>query len=143
LSSTTNDTAGRARRTLSIDPAKLRPHPYATELPPLTDEERAALKADIKANGLLYPPVVDEDNQVLDGVHRAELAVELGLPKINATRLDGLTDDQKREYAYGLNLRRRHLDKEARKALAQAGRRWPEPPPDREDHRLRQEHDPA
>ena len=39
--------------------------------PPLSDEEYAALKADIAAQGVLVPVVIDEDTgEVIEGHHR-------------------------------------------------------------------------
>jgi ParB-like chromosome segregation protein Spo0J len=55
------------------------PHPYALLLPALTDEEYAALKADIREHGILCPLIVDEADRILDGVHRARIAAELGI----------------------------------------------------------------
>ncbi|HSJ73819.1 MAG TPA: tyrosine-type recombinase/integrase [Miltoncostaeaceae bacterium] len=49
-------------------------------LPALTDDEYAALKADIREHGILYPLIVDEDGRILDGVHRARIAAELHPP---------------------------------------------------------------
>ena len=44
--------------------------PYADLLPPLKTSEREALAADIKANGVLHPVVIDENGNILDGHHR-------------------------------------------------------------------------
>jgi hypothetical protein len=43
-------------------------------LPGLTDDQYRALKADIAANGIIYPVVVDEGGRILDGVHRWRIA---------------------------------------------------------------------
>jgi hypothetical protein len=94
----------------------LEPHPYALLLPPLTDDEYDALKADIAEHGILYPVIVDEDDRVLDGVHRVRIAAELGIePPVN--RHTGLDDERKLHLAVGLNMRRRHLDADRRRAL--------------------------
>ncbi len=95
---------------------ELTPHPHALLLPALTDEEYAALKADIEQHGILYPIIVDENNQVLDGVHRLRIASELSieLPQVQHT---GLSEDRKLHLAVGLNLRRRHLDADRRREL--------------------------
>ena len=100
-----------------VAPGDLTPHPYALELPPLSDDERTALKEDIAAHGILYAPIVDEDNQVLDGVHRVTIATELGIDRIAVNRVFGASDERKCEIAYGTNLRRRHLSREARDAV--------------------------
>ena len=44
--------------------------PYKDLLPPLSTEEREALKADIKAHGVKVPIEIDEDGNILDGHHR-------------------------------------------------------------------------
>jgi hypothetical protein len=92
------------------------PHPYALMLPVLTDAEYRALKADIKANGILYPVILDEDDRILDGVHRCRIARELKIePPV--IRHEGLTDERKLHLAVGLNMRRRHLDADRRREL--------------------------
>ena len=48
-------------------------------MPPLADDDFAALKADIQANGVLIPVEVDEDGNVLDGHHRVRACNELGI----------------------------------------------------------------
>jgi hypothetical protein len=91
-------------------------HPYALLLPPLTGDEYAALKSDIAAHGVLYPVILDEDGRVLDGVHREKIAAELGIELPTATHT-GLSDERKLHLAVGLNMRRRHLDADRRRAL--------------------------
>jgi hypothetical protein len=91
-------------------------HPYALMLPPLTDEEYAALKADITEHGILYPLILDEDGLILDGVHRAKIATELGIEPPVSTHT-GLDDERKLHLAVGLNMRRRHLDSDRRRDL--------------------------
>jgi ParB-like chromosome segregation protein Spo0J len=98
----------------------MEPHPYALLLPPLSAEEYEALKTDIAENGIIYPVVVDEAGLILDGVHRARAAGELGIDVPLSHVGQGkpaLTDQRKLEIAMGLNMRRRHLDADARRAL--------------------------
>ena len=92
------------------------PHPYALMLPPLTEDEYRALKADIEEHGIVYPIVIDEEDKVLDGVHRLRIATELGID-LPVARQEGLSDDHKLHLAMGLNMRRRHLYIERRRAL--------------------------
>ena len=100
-----------------IKPVSVRqPHPYALLVPPLSEEEYDGLKADIKENGLMYPVMVDEDDLVLDGVHRTRICDELGIP-CDAIVVTGKTDEEKRTIALGLNLKRRHLDVDKRRAF--------------------------
>jgi transcriptional regulator with XRE-family HTH domain len=96
--------------------ARLDPHPYALMLPPLTDEEYAALKDDIAEHGILYPVIADEDELVLDGVHRVKIADELGIePPVS--QMGQLSEERKMHLAVGLNMRRRHLDVDRRREL--------------------------
>jgi hypothetical protein len=85
-------------------------------LPPLTEDEYAALKADIAENGVMVPVEIDEDGNLLDGHHRAAIAAELGIDYPTVLRA-GLTEDQKHAHALRLNLQRRHLSAEQKREL--------------------------
>jgi hypothetical protein len=87
-------------------PPKYPVHPIAACLPRLTPAAYAALKADIQARGQLVPAVLYED-QILDGRHRVEICLELGItPKfVDATGDPFLL-------VQSLNLHRRHLSAE-------------------------------
>lgn len=86
--------------------------PYADLLPPLKTSEREALAADIKANGVLHPVVIDEDGNILDGHHR--YAIDRNAP----TRVvEGLSDEEKQAYTIRANLARRNLSLEQTKAV--------------------------
>ncbi len=89
------------------------PHPYAMKLKPLSSEKYEALKEDIKDKGIIYPIIVDEDNLILDGVHRYRICRELGIDPPIQVRA-GLTDDEKLELAVGLNWQRRPNDTDSR-----------------------------
>src|SRR5260370_23501854 len=78
-------------------------------LAPLRPEELAALEADICKRGILLPVEVDEDGQILDGHHRAAIAVRLEIDCPTLVRRFA-TDQEKREHAIKMNLARRHLD---------------------------------
>lgn len=82
-------------------------------LPPLTSEEREALRESIATFGVLQPVIRDESGAILDGHHRAEIADELGV-ECPSTILSGLSEEQKVEQALVLNLGRRHLDDAAK-----------------------------
>lgn len=84
-------------------------------LPALSDAEYDALRADIAANGMRHPIIVDEKDKILDGHHRARIAAELGF-KPERTTMAGLTETEKRDVAFTLNTARRHLDAPARRA---------------------------
>ncbi len=48
-------------------------------LPPLSADEREALRESIATFGVLQAVITDETGNVLDGHHRAEIAAELGI----------------------------------------------------------------
>ena len=101
---------------------KLTVHPYALKFPPLSEKERATLKADIAQNGQLYPIVINRQDQVLEGRHRYEICRELGLePKtIQLAHVlgDNFNDVSEIEFIFSSNFHRRHLTDEQRVALA-------------------------
>lgn len=84
---------------------------------PLTDEEYAALKADIEQNGIKEYVHVDENGAVLVGHHRAMAAAELGIeyPRHVVT---GLSEQQKHEYAVRLESLGRSKDMETKQWTA-------------------------
>lgn len=77
-------------------------------LDPLRPEERAALKADIAAKGVLVPVEMDTEGNVLDGHQRVEIARELGIdyPKISR---QFASEVEKQEHALKMNLLRRQM----------------------------------
>lgn len=68
---------------------------------PLTDEEYAALKADIEENGIKEYVHVDEAGEILVGHHRARAAAELGIEYPRHVVM-GLSEREKHEYAVRL-----------------------------------------
>lgn len=91
--------------------------PYADLLPPLKTSERDALAADIKANGVLHPVVIDEDDNILDGHHR--YALDRNAPTVT---VEGLSDDEKRAYTIRANMARRNLSPEQTKDVSKKQR---------------------
>lgn len=85
-------------------------------MPPLSDEEYAALRADIQVHGIQSPIVVDEDGQVIDGHHRQKIAAELGIDCPTEV-VTGLSDSEKRSQSFSRNLVRRHLNREQRRQV--------------------------
>ena len=85
-------------------------------MPPLSPDEYQELHDDIDHRGVVEPIHVDESGVVIDGHHRKRIADELGIecPKIVH---DDLSDAGKRSLAFTLNLKRRHLNREQRRAL--------------------------
>ena len=96
-------------------------HPIADLFPMMTDEELANLAADIKANGLIHPIVVDKDGLVIDGRNRARACEIAGIEP--ATVL--FKGDDPRAYIIASNIARRHMSK-GQQAMAVA-MVYPEP----------------
>lgn len=106
-----------------IDAPKLEltAHPCALKFPPLSPEARELLKADIKANGLMHPIVVNQSGQILDGWHRYQITGELGIePK--TVQLSDLSADKvsEIEFIFASNFHRRQLSDDQRVAVATA-----------------------
>lgn len=77
-------------------------------LPPLSEEERARLRASIMQDGVIIPVLHDARGNVIDGHHRIELATELGVDYPTQTLdVDEETADRLR---IALNWARRQLD---------------------------------
>jgi ParB-like chromosome segregation protein Spo0J len=85
-------------------------------LPPLTEEEEAALEKSIAENGVLNPIVADENGVIIDGHHRQRIATRLGKTCPRRTVRD-LTEEQKVAMALTLNVDRRHLTREQKREL--------------------------
>ncbi len=84
-------------------------------LPPLSDEEYRALKADIAAQGVLVPLVIDEDTgEVIEGHHRLKAWTELRaegvkVPDYPKQVVRFANDDDRVAFVLAANLFRRHL----------------------------------
>jgi len=91
--------------------------PYANLLPPLKTSEREALAADIKANGVLHPVVIDEDGNILDGHHR--YAICKTAPTVEVA---GLSNEEKQAYTIRANLARRNLSPDQARDVAKTQR---------------------
>ena len=92
--------------------------PFKDVLPPLKQSEQEALAADIKANGVLHPVVIDEYGNILDGHHR--YAIDHTAP----TRVvSGLSPDEKVAYTIRANLARRNLSSDQIKEVAKQQKR--------------------
>lgn len=81
-------------------------------MPPLTDEEYEALKADIAERGVQVPVEYDEEGNILDGYHRVRACLELGITDWPKVVRRGLSEAQKYEHAVQLNVARRQLSRE-------------------------------
>jgi soluble cytochrome b562 len=90
-------------------------HRLADLVPPMTAEQFAELKADIKAHGL-REPITLLDGKILDGKHRYRACRELG---ISITTRPWPTDDgQPVDFVISENVKRRHLTTGQKAALA-------------------------
>jgi ParB-like chromosome segregation protein Spo0J len=90
---------------------------FGNLLPPLTDDEIRELRNDIKHRGVIYPIVVTDQNEVIDGANRLHIAAELGLAEVPFTEKTGLTPEEQRQLALDLNVHRRQLSRAAKKRL--------------------------
>lgn len=88
-------------------------------MPPLSPDEYAALEASIRHHGILVPITVDEHGVVIDGHHRQAIARSLGV-ECPTKQIGGLSDPEKRTMALTLNLDRRNLTREQRRAIVEA-----------------------
>jgi hypothetical protein len=87
---------------------KVRPvHPAADLFPMMSADELAELAADIKANGLLYPIVLDGKDVLIDGRNRLR-ACEMAGVEPQFTTFEG---DDPRAFIIASNINRRHLTK--------------------------------
>jgi len=91
-------------------------------LPRLSVDEFAALKANIAEHGVIVAVEVDEHGDLLDGHHRVRAWTELRaegvkIPDYPRVVRAGLSEAEKRQIVRALNLARRHLSAEGRRAL--------------------------
>lgn len=79
-------------------------------LPPLTDEQSAALEADLLKNGCYAPVIVNEDMVVIDGHNRKALCEKHGLPyQMAVFAFDDLLEAK--QWALDTQKGRRNLDR--------------------------------
>jgi ParB-like chromosome segregation protein Spo0J len=95
-------------------------------MPDLSTDQYAALKANIEANGILVPIIVDQHGRILDGHNRSRIAAELGIELPRET--NHVTDDDEAEdLAVALNCARRHLTRDqTREVIAREIQRRPD-----------------
>lgn len=88
-------------------------HPAAEMFPRMPGDEFVALKQDIRANGLIEP-IWLLDDQILDGRHRYYACQEVGVtPSFREYQ-----GDDAAAFVVSLNLKRRHLSESQRAAVA-------------------------
>ena len=103
-----------------MTPVSLTQHPLSGAFPAMPDEDFVALRDDIENNGLREPIVV-YDEQVLDGWHRYQACLELGImPRFR----EFPEDEDPVVYVKSLNLNRRHLTGSQRAAAVVKCSAW-------------------
>lgn len=104
-------------------------------MPPLPDDDLAALTADITERGIVVPVVVDQHGRILDGHHRAQIATDLGIKF--PTEIREVADDAEAlSIAFALNVHRRHLTREQRREMLAASIKAAPDKSDREHARI-------
>lgn len=88
-------------------------------MPPLSEHEFAALKADIALHGVQVPIEVDEVGEIIDGHHRFKAAMALGMrmDMLPVVVRSGLSVTEKRQRSRSMNLQRRHLTSKQKRSL--------------------------
>jgi hypothetical protein len=99
----------------------------------LPDDEYEALKESIKLHGVQIPVVFDDTGAILDGHQRHRICAELGIEEYPRIIREGMSEDEKRAYVRALNLARRHLTQEQRRAVVSAQLKET---PDRSDRQI-------
>jgi len=87
--------------------------PFADLVPPLSSVEFQILKADIEANKIRVPVVIDEDDNILDGHHRYQCDNDPPTVVIS-----GLSELEKKAFVIKANVARRNLSPDQKKELA-------------------------
>lgn len=106
-----DDDVQKARRSvLLVESSELGADKYASLLPELAEAEYRRLKETVITTGCTPPIIVDENNDILDGRHRYRICKEIGIiPTVQVRR--GLTEQEKVEVVFSLNLDRRQVSK--------------------------------
>lgn len=69
----------------------------------MSDDSFRKLKNSLKEFGSVGLIIIDEDNRIIGGHHRAKALKELGLSEIEVHRIAGLSEEKKAELALALN----------------------------------------
>lgn len=88
-------------------------------MPPLSTDEYAQLEQSILADGVQVPIIVDDAGVVIDGHHRKRIAEQHGLHCPREVR-SMLTEAQKMSLSIQLNIARRQLNREQKRAIIEA-----------------------
>ena len=97
-------------------------HPVALKFPPIPPDQYAELKESIRRYGQFDPIIITDDGQILDGRHRYQACLELGIAPKTAlfSMLDGAEKKKltETEFIFDANMKRRHLTESQRAAIA-------------------------
>jgi len=85
-------------------------------IPPLSKDDYARLKEDVKKEGIQIPIQVLSDGTVIDGLHRWKIGKELGIKDIPYTEKT-INKEEALDLGITLNLNRRHLSYEQKKEI--------------------------
>jgi hypothetical protein len=100
----------------SVKERRLKQHPLSLLFPLMPEKEFVNLVDDVRENGIQVPIHVLDD-EILDGRHRAAVAVAIDVP-IRVAEFTGSEDDARR-LVISTNLKRRHLTTVQRTVLAE------------------------
>jgi hypothetical protein len=94
----------------------LEPHPLVDLFPLMEGDEYAALREDIRVNGL-FDPITLYQGRILDGRNRYRACEEAGVG-IATVEFDPENDGDPRVWVISRNLKRRHLNESQRAMIA-------------------------
>jgi ParB-like chromosome segregation protein Spo0J len=92
--------------------------PYKGKFPPLPQKKFDQLYQSIAKGKITVPLDIDENFNVIDGEHRLIIGAHLGLKDLPFKIHPGLSEDEKRQLAYDLNVLRRQMTDEQIQELA-------------------------
>jgi ParB-like chromosome segregation protein Spo0J len=108
-------------------PTELLGFPTTNLMPDLAPWDYEHLKASIARVGVLVPVLKDEYGNTIDGYQRERACRELAITDYRIETVAGLSEDEKRDRAFTLNLVRRRLDqKQMRELIAAELKRTPD-----------------
>ena len=106
-----------------VDESRFLQHPLSSKFPGLFALEQGDLTNDIRANGQRHPIII-LDGMVLDGWHRYQACLTLGIEPVSVPLPDGIDPVA---YVQSVNLHRRHLSGSQRAAAVVACSEWAKP----------------
>lgn len=89
--------------------------PYLGLVPRLSSDEKEALRADIRKNGVLCPIFTDTENNILDGHTRYEIDPRAPVQVVPGA--ESMIDAEKKAFVVRTATNRRHLSQEQRREL--------------------------